>query len=635
MEQDLTARLPDGTFFPFWEDKTKYSKTLFVDCNNPNADDKNEGSEQKPFKTIGAAAAIARPCTKVLIKKGVYRETVSPAFGGDDAEHMVMYEAASKDDVVIKASVEIKDFQSSTGWSINRFGPLPKEAINAKVYRIDLNPKDFMGYNPFCAVNIIHDRLFIEYEKTDMTTYLNRRGMVFCDGKPLKQVPLYNMMGKETNTYWVEANGQKVHFRLKNDDDPKNHTIEITNREQCFAPEKEFLSFIHVKGITCAHAAGGAPVPQRGSISAHRGHHWIIEDCTVDWSNGVGIDCGNECWHHSHFEGQVLGYDIIRRCTIKDVGVCGIAAMWSKNLLIEDNLIEGSGWQRMELSWEAAGIKVHNANGALFRRNVIRGSIGCDSIWMDMHNYNCRLTQNVLIDGIDSREHIFMECGRDEETMIDNNIIWNVEGRYDRNSIKEIKGSAPWYRDVAEEIANGYGIYAEGTDRLRIVNNLIGMCNNSGYFAKTVAFRITQGRGGTVRNNKFYNNIFYDCKEAAIKMPNPHNEAEGNCYIKTPFNGGYLRVLYPAPTMCLDLPAWQEFLGFDKTGIEGDLLDISIDSKALTMTIKQKETVPAVRTDDKANTDFAGNATAGTRIPGPIANLKEAGELIISIDPRH
>lgn len=30
----------------------------------------------------------------------------------------------------------------------------------------------------------------------------------------------------------------------------------------------------------------------------NRDHHWIIEDCTIDWSNGVGIDIGNQDWHY-------------------------------------------------------------------------------------------------------------------------------------------------------------------------------------------------------------------------------------------------------------------------------------------------------------------------------------------------
>jgi len=629
-EQDLSSRLPNGDFFPFWDDRTEYRRFLYVDGAGSAASDSNPGTIEKPFKTINAAAQAATPLTRVIIRGGEYRETVKPARGGDNEEAMICYEAAEGEKVIIKASVAVTKFKPSTGWRLAGFmstEPIPE---TIKVWEIDIDPEDFKGYNPFCAVNIIHDRVFIEYAKTDMTTYLNRRGMVFIDGKPLKQVPLFSYMNREAGTYWVESNGQKIHFRLPEDASPYDHKVEITNREQCFAPDIPFLSYIHLRGLTCAHAANGAPVPQRGSISAHRGHHWIIEGCTIDWANAVGIDCGNECWHHDFIEGQILGYNIIRGNTIRDAGVCGIAAMFSKDLLIEDNLIEGTGWQRMELSWEAGGIKVHNAEGALFRRNIIARSIGCDSIWMDVNNYNCRLTGNLLIDGIDSREHIFMECGRDQETMIDNNIIWNVEGRFDRNAIPFEAGSSGWYKDQQLNVENGYGIYGEGTDRLRIVNNLIGKCHDAGYFAKIVPFRIMK-RGGTARECKLFNNLFYGCGSAAIKFPNEHNEADGNAYAKMP--GGYLRILQPAPTMCLDLDAWREFCGFDINGCVSDIV-IEINSKTLEMTVDLKTELPLNKTDEKAKTDyFLEPVTGDTRIAGPLSGIG-AGKTVINIDPR-
>ena len=212
-----------------------------MDANNPSASDGNDGSAAAPFRTIGRAAALAEPGTRVLIHAGLYRECVSPARGGTDPEHMISYEAFGDGDVIIRASEEVKDFIPSEGWAL-RWGPAGGEPEEARVWEYDLDPDLFRGYNPFCAVNILHDRLFIEYDKTDMTTYLNRRGCVFCDGKPLKQVPLYNGLGREDNTYWVEANGMKVHFRLPGDADPKDHRIEVTVREQCFAPEKPFLN---------------------------------------------------------------------------------------------------------------------------------------------------------------------------------------------------------------------------------------------------------------------------------------------------------------------------------------------------------------------------------------------------------
>ena len=628
---DPTAVLPDGQMFEFWEVPQKYDREIHVDTNHPHASDDNPGTPSKPLKTINAAARIAVPGTRVLIRGGTYRETVQPVKGGLSPEKMISYEAVEGEEVVIKASVEVKEFKPSVGWRLVRgFGKKHMDTEGIRVWEIELDPEDFKGYNPFCAVNILHDRLFIEYDKTDMTPYLNRRGMVFVDGKPMKQVPLYYMLSENENAYWVEANGQKVHIRLANDDDPRNHIIEVTNREQCFAPEVPFLSYIKVKGLTLAHAATGAPVPQRGSLSCYRGHHWIIEDCTIDWSNATGIDCGNECWHHTIEEGQIIGHSIIRRNIIKDAGVCGIAGMFVKNMLIEDNLIIGTGWQRMELSWEAGGIKVHNCVNSLIRRNVIRECYGCDALWMDVGNENCRVTSNLFLDGIDSREHIFIECTRDKENLIDNNIIWNAEGRYDRSKVPVEPGSSGWYKTTETEFTNGYGIYLEGTDRLRIVNNLIGKCNKAGFFAKVVAFRLMPKRGGTSRENKFYNNLFYDCGQAAIIMPNEHNEAEGNAYAQMP--PGYLRVMYPEPEMCLDLPTWQEFCGFDTTGAECDI-EIDINSDDLTMEIVLKSPLPEVSSDSKVSTDFFGNTAGEKRPAGPFALLN--GERIrLNIDPR-
>ena len=291
-QRDLSAILPDGNSYHFWETKPVWEQELFV---SPEGSDDGDGSEAAPFRTINRAAAVAGPGTRVRIHAGLYRECVKPACGGTDPAHLVSYEAYGDGDVVVRASEEVRQFIPSEGWMLRGVAP-----GSVRTWEYDLDPDLFRGYNPFCAVNILHDRLFIEYDKTDMTTYLNRRGCVFCDGRPLTQVPLYYLMGRQDNTYWVEANGQKVHFRLAGDADPREHRIEVTVREQCFAPDKPFLNYIRVKGLIFEHAATGAPVPQRGAVSACRGHHWIIEDCEVNWSNGVAIDVGNECWHHTH-----------------------------------------------------------------------------------------------------------------------------------------------------------------------------------------------------------------------------------------------------------------------------------------------------------------------------------------------
>ena len=648
-----TNVLADGSKFSFWEKKTEYKRELYVCREDPNASDDGDGSKERPFYTIQAAARIADAGTHILIGPGVYREHVAPARGGDGPDSMICYEAIEKGTVIIKASEEIHDFEVSTGWRKFGMGAAArgKNADDVKIWCHRLDPDMFRGYNPFCAVNILHDRLFIEYEKTDMTPYLNRRGMIFCDGKPLKQLPLCDMLGEEEGTYWVEANGQTVHFRLPGDADPKDHLIEITVREQGFASVTPFLSYIKVKGIVCAHAAMGAPIPQRGAISAFRGHHWVIEDCTVDWANATGIDVGNECWHHEFDPSQTVGYSVIRRCHIKDAGVCGIAGLFAEEMLIEDNLIEGTGWQKMELSWEAGAIKLHNSVNGLFRRNIFRNTYRADHLWLDCGNINNRITQNLFLDGIEQREAIFIECTREGVNLIDNNIFWNIEGRFDPDKIPVRPGSTGWYRMVEDDIVNGYAVYGEGTDRMQIVNNLIGKCRAYAYYAKPVPFRVMPGdRGGTSRDTKIFNNVIYNCGEGAICFPTRDNSSEGNVFVRQAA-GGDLRIMYPAPEVCLDLKSWREFCGFDLEGAEG-WFDIEVDTENLKLIAKatkapipgfgrvdkerfvgRPEEFPMQKADSRIDADLTGNARNGdTSLPGPFAAWEFERE--ISIDPR-
>ena len=92
-EKDLTAQLPDGRMFDFWETVRIYDRELHVDCSHPQAADGNDGSTDRPYRTINAAAQAATPGTRVWIHAGTYRETVQPAIGGESPERMISYEA--------------------------------------------------------------------------------------------------------------------------------------------------------------------------------------------------------------------------------------------------------------------------------------------------------------------------------------------------------------------------------------------------------------------------------------------------------------------------------------------------------------------------------------------------------------
>ena len=220
--------LPDGTAFPFWDDHTDYQTSYHVACRDPRASDANPGMRERPLRTIGRAAEILQPGEKVIVHEGVYRECVSPRRGGKGPREMIAYEAAAGQRVVVTGAVAWRPrCQPSSGW----------ESPVKTAWMADLPAETFAGYNPFLARNI-HEEFVIYRNMDDAAKYLLRRGQVFVDGKPLQQVFRYAELARRDGVFWVEEPGLRIHFRLPGDADPRQAAMEITAREQVFAPAR-------------------------------------------------------------------------------------------------------------------------------------------------------------------------------------------------------------------------------------------------------------------------------------------------------------------------------------------------------------------------------------------------------------
>ena len=440
--------------------------------------------------------------------------------------------------------------------------------------------------------------------------------MIFVDGKPLEQVDLFSELisnsasslnayradfwspaFKEISEYagkfWVEHNGLTIHVRLANEDAPSNHTIELVIKEQVFTPAERNFGYIRVKGITFEHAANGFPVPQRGLVSTNRGHHWIIEDNTLLWANGVSLDLGKEDW--GAIDPEIPGFHIVRNNTIRYAGICGICGPTVENLLVEKNLIEWVGWQDAQRSWESAGVKFHNAKNLLFKDNIVRHIRFASGIWLDVGNVNCRITGNIFADISTIIGAIELE-GTHTPNQIDHNFIWGIRAAHENE---------------LDNGNNGEAIYLQGSDKTMVNNNFIADCV-TGLYMMPIEDRILDQRGGISVQNKIIDNIFYNCKRSAVEFPNLYNSAEGNFYALMP--GGFLRISHPEPRQLLHLEAWQEFHGWD---INGGMAKIAAtfdpDKLQLSLTF-ETENQPE-------------------QLPGPFKNLLK-GYVNVNIDPR-
>ncbi|MBR5614009.1 MAG: carbohydrate-binding protein [Clostridia bacterium] len=83
-------------------------KTYYV-AKTANASDANSGTYDAPFKTITKAGQVAKAGDTVIVREGVYRETVTVKNNGTPTSP-ITFKAAEGEKVVISATEEIKDF---------------------------------------------------------------------------------------------------------------------------------------------------------------------------------------------------------------------------------------------------------------------------------------------------------------------------------------------------------------------------------------------------------------------------------------------------------------------------------------------------------------------------------------------
>lgn len=557
--------LPDGNHFGFWDDITSYARVYHVAQEHPGASDANDGTGDAPFITINWAAQILEPGDKVVVHAGVYRECVRPPRGGDSADRMIAYEAVPGERVVISASEPWQPVaRPSEGW-------LHTEPANgATIWMANLPADVFHAYNPFLARDVYEYLFTLGYLQDPNWTMraLRRRGMVFYQGKPLRQVHFMRDLAESDGTFWVEEPGLRIHFRLPGDVEP-GETLEITAREQTFAPAERGLGYIRVSGFTMMHAADCLPVPQHASLSTGFGHHWIIEDCRIDWANACGMSIGCESW--DAIVPEVIGHHIVRRNHVTNCGVCGIAgARGVVHSLIENNVIEHIGYQDMERMYECAGIKFHFCENSLIRGNVIRHIRNACGLWLDVENINNRVTNNVFADITTIVGAVYSEMNFDRN-LFDNNVIWDVR--------------VPKGEPDAPGIA-GSGLRCDCNETTVVAQNLFG--NIQG---EAIMFTLEQAdrqihRTGLCRANTALNNVLVGCPNRIHLGRREENVSDGNLFDSVG-DGCSFRIRYPEPGNSQNLRGRQQYFGLDLHSTQAEIIaDFDADSLTFTWSIR-------------------------------------------------
>ena len=139
--------------------------------------DQQDGSADRPLRTINRASALAQPGDTVVVHAGEYREWVQPQRGGLSNLRRITYTAAPGEHVVIKGSERI------TGWTPVAGGVGGGAIVGSGVWQVGVPNSLFGDFNPY-AEEVDGD--WIVY--ADLSTPKKHLGDVYLNGASFFEV---------------------------------------------------------------------------------------------------------------------------------------------------------------------------------------------------------------------------------------------------------------------------------------------------------------------------------------------------------------------------------------------------------------------------------------------------------------
>lgn len=448
--------------------------------------DLNDGSKEKPFKTINKAAQLALAGDEVHIHEGIYRECVAPRFGGKSQHERIKYMGVPNERVIICGSEHI------TNWHKVEI----EGAVNP-IYKTVLENSAFGSYNPF-DTKLFGDWLMDPYPSHLHTAdvYLDEKSMYEAASLDELKNPQIREEGpcspwcgpsekiphpEDTKLLWFAevdhaANTTTIYANFGDIDISKHH-IEVSVRESCFAPSQVNTNYIELCHLEFCNAATQWAPPtgvQRGMVDVYWSKGWFIHHCHLHHTKTSAISIGKEIStgdnENSRFRDKP-GYQMQLEAVFK-----ALKRGWSKELIgsheichnvmhdcgqngvvghlgcifsnIHHNHIYNIAMKHDFFGHEIAGIKLHAAIDVQIHHNEFHDcTLGT---WLDWEAQGTRVSHNVYYDNY---RDIMIEVTHGPCT-VDHNIF---ASKYN-------------FDNVAQGTALIHNIFAGTTRRVEVLN---------------------------------------------------------------------------------------------------------------------------------------------------------------------
>jgi hypothetical protein len=550
------------------------ARTIIVAQNHPRANDNGKGTTESPFQTINRAAQEAMPGDTILVFKGIYRERVAPARGGEPGKY-ISYKAGDKNQVYIRGSEEFKPQWEKIADNIFH-GKFYDGLFGIENYKVDTTL--FKETNPFKVGfdrNLItrpqsgaigqvlgdienrRNRIYELYasDRDTMSQYfrltllqdeLNRLmheenpyyrtalGQVFIEGVPLQQATTYSELHNLEGTWMTDPDGEGIIIHLP-DSDPLSFNIEISTRHTVFSPVIRNLGYIQVDGFIIEHAAnhynawGPQNWSQVGALSTRSGHHWIIKNNTICFARGIGIDCGseNEVDEKIEFAGELSRLPELIEKAYLDGSYPDMPNLPGHHLLINNKITDNG----------MCGITGIGQIGTIIRGNIIERNNfdgNTSPLWefggMKFHYFfNGRIEGNLIRDN--DAHGIWLDNQWRDTRITRNTIINNL---WSGINIELARGPVMIDNNIIAYTRQGSGIYGHDVSQATIAHNLLYANAGHGVWLAYATPRIKPEDG--CWDHKIINNMILGNSSGAIGLPVPwrmggNNFSDGNLFM--------------------------------------------------------------------------------------------------------
>lgn len=306
--------------------------------------DFGDGSLSNPYLTIGKAVSAASSGQTIVIRGGVYNESVTVP-----ASKSLTIQSYPHEAVWLDGSKAVTSWtKTSTGWT-TPWNFFPSNVIDG----IADNPRYVAPAYPLAA----------------------RTDMAFDDGSQLTQVASASLV--TTGTFAVDSGSGTVTVGS----DPSGHEMRIANLSQAFFVQSPNTTIrgIGVRRYASTAATVGAV---RFSNSGATVQNVDIEDTAY-----IGINVSNNAGTLDHI-------------TVKRAGQLGVGVNASYGFSITDSVVDENDYQHFKAAPVSGGLKITRSRGVTITGNVFDDN-NSSGIWCDESCYDVTVANNQLSNNTD------------------------------------------------------------------------------------------------------------------------------------------------------------------------------------------------------------------------------------------